>query len=181
MKLYTKVGDDGLTALYGGARVSKDDPRVCAYGEVDEANAAIGMAMAAGTDEETAAALRCIQSDLFVLGGELASPSGKSSGVSIDEHKITRLEHWIDEASAEVPPLQQFVLPGGTATAAALHLARTICRRAERAVVCLARQQDVSAMNIIYMNRLSDLLFVLARRANHRAGVADVPWVAPRK
>ncbi len=179
MKLYTKSGDDGSTALFGGGRVPKNNLRVTAYGEVDETNAAIGLALAADPDPQVAEPLRRIQSDLFVLGAELATPADRVAQVQLAESHITQLERWIDEACAETPALRAFVLPGGTPAAAALHLARTVCRRAERALVTLAQHEPVRPAAIVYLNRLSDLLFALARRANHRAGVADVPWIAP--
>ena len=179
MKLYTRSGDDGTTGLIGGGRVFKDDLRVAAYGSIDEANAAIGAAVAACHDALTAAMLREIQSELFVLGAELATPPGQNVQRPLGVAPVARLEKWIDEASDEVPPLQNFILPGGTPVAAALHVARTVCRRAERAVVSLSRKQRVSPGAVIYLNRLSDLLFALARRANHRAGVADIPWAEP--
>ncbi len=141
MKLYTKRGDDGTTDLFGGSRVSKSDPRIVACGNVDETNAAIGVVIAACNDKETVTALRRIQQDLFVLGGTLATPEGTGKSGTLGEDHVTQLERWIDEASAEVPPLKQFVLPGGTEAATRLHLARTICRRAERAVVVLADRE----------------------------------------
>ncbi|MBI4717954.1 MAG: cob(I)yrinic acid a,c-diamide adenosyltransferase [Planctomycetes bacterium] len=179
MKLYTKTGDDGSTGLFGNQRVPKCDARVAAYGDVDETNAAIGAVLATCDDDQTADILRRIQSDLFVLGGQLATPEGQPPATTMKGEHVSQLEHWIDEACRENPPLRNFVLPGGTASAASLHLARTVCRRAERTVVALARQQMVDACTIVYLNRLSDLLFALARRANHRAGVADIPWIAP--
>lgn len=179
MKLYTKNGDDGSTALFGGGRVPKNNLRVTAYGDVDETNAAIGLALAADPDPHIAAPLRRIQSDLFVLGAELATPADKTPHVQLADLHIIQLEHWIDEACAETAPLQNFVLPGGAPPAAALHLARTICRRAERSLVTLAQHEPVRSAALIYLNRLSDLLFALARRANHRANVSDIPWIAP--
>ena len=179
MKLYTRKGDDGETSLVGGSRVGKDDPRVEAYGGVDEANAAIGAVIAACGEEEMADTLQRIQSDLFVLGAELASHPEKRPKLTIGDGHVTQLERWIDEASEDVPPLRNFVLPGGSETAARLHLARTVCRRAERAAVALARRQPVGTSAIAYLNRLSDLMFALARRANHLAGVAETLWVAP--
>ena len=176
MKLYTKTGDGGETGLFGGIRVSKDDPRVAAYGDVDETNAAIGVAAATSKDAELIGRLREIQSDMFALGARLATLKSSGPGPGIDGEAVRRLEGWIDEADAEVKPLESFVLPGGTASAAALHLARTVCRRAERSVVALARASNVEPDCIIYLNRLSDLLFALARAANGRAKVADVPW-----
>lgn len=181
MKLYTKHGDDGSTGLIGGTRVPKNDPRVAAYGDVDETNAAIGAVIAGCNDEETVANLRLIQAELFVLGAELATPSGEQPRFRVGESNVTQLERWIDAASAEVPPLRNFVLPGGSATAAGLHLARTVCRRAERAVVGLAQLQPVGPWAIIYLNRLSDLLFALARQANKRSNVEDIPWHPPQE
>ncbi len=179
MKLYTKTGDDGLTGLLGGQRVPKCDRRVTAYGEVDEANAAIGAAIAACADSSMVERLRTIQDRLFILGAELATPNGQTPNHVIREDHAVWLERWIDEAAQETSPLRNFVLPGGTFFAASLHLARTVCRRAERAVVELSRHESVRPEVVIFLNRLSDLLFAFARLANHRAGVADVPWTAP--
>ena len=176
MKLYTKRGDDGSTGLIGTARVAKNHPRVTAYGEVDETNAAIGFAIVPCEDSRWHERLTQIQSDLFVLGAELATPSGQAPSQRIGGEPIAQLEHWIDEASDAVVPLGNFVLPGGCELAARLHVARTICRRAERAVVELGQGDRVRGETIIYLNRLSDLLFALARLANHQAGVPDVPW-----
>lgn len=181
MKLYTKHGDDGSTGLIGGTRVPKNDPRVAAYGDVDETNAAIGVIVAGCNDAETVATLRRIQDELFVLGAELATPAGEQPRHGIGESHVKQLEQWIDVASAEVTPLRNFVLPGGTATAANLHLARTVCRRSERAVVALSQMQPVGPWAIIYLNRLSDLLFALARQANKRASVEDIPWHPPKE
>jgi|CXWL01.1.fsa_nt_gi cob(I)alamin adenosyltransferase len=180
MKLYTKSGDDGSTGLFGGPRVPKCDPRVAAYGEVDEINAAIGMALVGCNDPQIAQRLAEIQADLFVVGAELATPQGHRPPNAISESQIAQLEQWIDEACDETKPLRTFVLPGGTALAAALHLARTVCRRAERAVVSLSQEEAVSSTVVVYLNRLSDLLFAWARLANQRAGVADIPWNPPR-
>ena len=181
VKLYTKTGDQGETGLFGGGRVPKDDPRVVAYGEVDELNAAVGFAAAlepAGMDAEF---LQTIQRDLFTIGAELASPDPDKldkalGGPGIGEPQIGMLEHMIDGHEAKLPPLRNFILPGGTAKAAAFHLARTICRRAERAVVALAHKQTISPAIGQYLNRLSDLLFVLARATNAQAGRPDVQW-----
>ncbi|MFQ5414341.1 MAG: cob(I)yrinic acid a,c-diamide adenosyltransferase [Phycisphaerae bacterium] len=178
MKLYTKTGDGGETGLFGGARVPKDDPRVAAYGDLDETNAAIGLAAATCQDGDVVTQLRAIQSDLFGLGARLASPGGDPGTPVVDDERIACLERWIDAAWAEVGPLKNFVLPGGGQTAAGLHLARTVCRRAERAVVGLARGEAVDPVTVRYLNRLSDLLFALSRLMNHRTGVADVPWTA---
>ncbi len=178
MKLYTKTGDDGSTGLIGGPRVAKDDLRVAAYGDVDETNAALGVVIAGCADEKLVAMLRQIQHELFELGTQLATPQSASPMLSIRAEQVANLERWIDQASAEVPPLRNFILPGGTPSAAALHLARTVCRRAERTVVTLARKEPVGECIVPYLNRLSDLLFALARVCNHRAGVADIPWIA---
>lgn len=179
MKLYTKQGDDGKTGLLGGGRVPKDDLRVSAYGEVDEANAAIGLALVGCKAGVISDRLRRIQGELFTLGAELATAEGNASKVVVGGAHIARLEAWIDDASKQTPPLKQFILPGGSETAARLHLARTVCRRAERAVVTLSQAQQVRHEAIIYLNRLSDLLFALARLANHEAGVVDVEWSPP--
>jgi cob(I)alamin adenosyltransferase len=181
VKLYTKTGDDGTTGLFGGARVRKASQRVEAYGTVDEANATIGLARASGLEPFTDRVLTEVQSDLFTLGAELACVPGKESNLSLrllDASDSERLERAIDEAEASLPPLTSFVLPGGSTQAASLHLARTVCRRAERAVLALDDRPARSEL-IVYLNRLSDLLFVLARKANATLGVADVPW-APR-
>ena len=180
MKLYTGQGDDGHTVLFGGTRVPKNDSRICAYGDVDECNATIGLAVAHGAGEETVTILRQVQGELFMLGAELAAPQGNAPSPRIDDNHISRLERWIDAATEETPSTRNFVLPGGTAAAAALHLARTVCRRAERNTVGLSMQQSVRPAVLVYLNRLSDLLFALARRENHHAGVADIPWIASK-
>lgn len=179
MKLYTRQGDAGETGLFGGQRVSKCDARVACYGEVDETNAAIGLAVAGCSDARIREQLLAIQSELFIIGGELATPASSAAPTRIAPADVERLERWIDEAMDQVPPLRQFVLPGGAPMAAQLHLARTVCRRAERAVVALAAHETTSPTIVVYLNRLSDLLFALARLANVRAGVPDVPWQAP--
>ncbi len=177
MKIYTKHGDGGDTGLYGGTRVSKASTRVCAYGEVDELNSVIGMARAHGADVADHGLLERIQSELFDLGAELAARPGKDTGVpAIDDEQIHALEAAIDAAEAELEPLAAFVLPGGSVAAAHLHHARTVCRRAERSIVGLGLDEPVRGAIVRYVNRLSDLFFVLARLANHRAGVPDVPW-----
>jgi len=178
MKLYTKTGDDGTTGLFGGGRVLKASARVEAYGTVDETNAAIGVARAVPLDPVIDAVLAPIQADLFTLGAELACVPGKEGKLGmtpIGEVDIARLERAIDEADGACPPLKSFVLPGGSPGAAALHVARTVCRRAERAALAVG-DAPVRRDVIVYLNRLSDLLFALARRANIVAGVADVPW-----
>lgn len=180
MKIYTKTGDAGETGLFGGTRLSKASDRVAAYGDVDELNSVLGVARLHPIDEERDGLLARIQSELFDLGAELASRPGKDSGVAkVSDEGIGVLERAIDAAEEELAPLATFILPGGSHGAAHLHHARTVCRRAERSVVHLASLPDetVRAEVIRYLNRLSDLLFVLARLANHRAGVSDVPWV----
>jgi cob(I)alamin adenosyltransferase len=182
LKLYTKTGDNGETGLFGGARVSKASDRVGAYGTVDELNACVGIARAGGLGSSLDAVLMHVQSDLFTLGAELATVPGKEDALKIaliNEADAERLEKAIDAFEATVEPLKNFVLPGGTTAAAALHLARTVCRRAEREIVGLSSREPVRGALVIYLNRLSDLLFVMARSANHAAGVVDVPW-APR-
>jgi len=179
MKIYTKSGDGGETGLFGGGRVRKSDERVEAYGEVDEANAAIGAARQAAGDPELAAELARIQDELFCVGAELASPHGvkaRSVVPAIQPRWAERLEQAMDRWDAELPALHQFVLPGGTRAAAALHLARAVCRRAERRVVALAAHAEVDPNVLVYLNRLSDLLFVAARLANRRAGQAEHHW-----
>ena len=179
MKIYTKTGDGGETGLFGGGRVAKSDPRVEAYGEVDEACAALGVARAALTDPELGAELARIQDELFCVGAELATPHGvkaRSAVPRVEPRWAERLEQAMDRWDAGLPPLRQFVLPGGTPGAAALHLARAVCRRAERRVVSLAAQAEVDPAALVYLNRLSDLLFVAARLANHRAGQAEPTW-----
>jgi cob(I)alamin adenosyltransferase len=178
MKLYTKTGDDGTTGLFGGGRVPKASLRVDAYGTVDETNAALGVARATKLELRTDEVLARVQADLFTLGAELACVPGRESKLQmplITEADIARLEQAIDEADAACPPLKSFVLPGGSAQAAALHLARTVCRRAERGILAI-EDTPPRGMLVVYLNRLSDLLFALARKANVVAGVDDVPW-----
>jgi cob(I)alamin adenosyltransferase len=178
MKLYTKTGDDGTTGLFGGGRVPKASARVEAYGTVDETNAVVGVARAAHLDPVIDDVLAHVQDDLFTLGAELACVPGKESKLGmtlLGGADIERLERAIDDADAACPPLKSFVLPGGSPQAAALHVARTVCRRAERALL-LIDDQPPRHEALVYLNRLSDLLFALARRANVIAGVADVPW-----
>lgn len=178
-KLYTRTGDDGTTALSGGQRVPKDSRRVAAYGTVDELNAAIGMALSAELVQELAEPLREIQNELFHLGSDLSfweEDKEKYDLPQIEARHVKRLEELIDRCLAEVGPLKNFILPGGSIGSAHLHLARTICRRAEREVIALAREERVGAQVIPYLNRLSDLLFVMARLENMRQGVAEPLW-----
>ena len=180
MKIYTRTGDAGGTALFGGARVMKHDPRVAAYGEVYEVNACLGTVRAQGElSGDIADMLEHIQKDLFAIGARLADPAAKIAErvtkVAVTDADIQRLEDWIDRFEAELPPLRRFILPGGNRAGALLHLCRTVCRRAERSIVGLGIDQ-VDAHLLAYMNRLSDLLFVLARAVNHRAGQPEVEW-----
>jgi cob(I)alamin adenosyltransferase len=182
VKIYTKTGDDGTTGLFGGARVKKASFRVDAYGTVDELNAAIGVARATQLEELSEEILGRVQVDLFTLGAELACVPGKEDKLGmtlLGPPDIARLEQTIDRAEAELPQLKAFVLPGGSQEAAALHQARTVCRRAERSLLMVDDATPRPEL-VIYLNRLSDLLFVLARRANAHARVPDVPW-EPRK
>jgi cob(I)alamin adenosyltransferase len=183
MKIYTKTGDDGTTGLIGGDRVRKDDARLDCYGTADELNAALGLvAVVAGDDLR--GPLADVQAELFVIGSYLAAPENDPAAQKylppLDEQMIGRLEMQIDAADARLPPLKTFILPGGTELAARLHLARTVCRRAERQVVGFAMDRPVHGVIVTYLNRLSDWLFTQARLANFRAGVEDVPW-KPKK
>jgi len=184
MKIYTKTGDAGTTGLFGGPRVAKDDPRICAYGSVDELNAVIGIARATLLGEKLDTILSSLQHHLFSIGAELATPNPEQHGLKWEGARhVEQMEHWIDEMEASLKPLSNFILPGGSTQAAHLHLARTVCRRTEREIVCFSRDRSVSDAShiVIYLNRLSDLLFVMARFANHQVGVVDVHWESPRK
>jgi cob(I)alamin adenosyltransferase len=184
MKIYTKTGDAGTTGLFGGPRVSKDDARICAYGSVDELNAVIGTARSTPIADSLDAMLNQIQHHLFSIGAELATPNPSEHHLKWngDPH-VLQLEQWIDSLEQDLVPLRNFILPGGSPQAAHLHLARTVCRRVEREIVRLSHDSRVSDVShiVIYLNRLSDLLFVMARSANQQQGVADVPWESPRK
>ncbi|MGH9242451.1 MAG: cob(I)yrinic acid a,c-diamide adenosyltransferase [Vicinamibacterales bacterium] len=179
MKIYTKTGDAGETSLFGNSRVSKADPRVDAYGEVDEVNACLGAALAVGVGDDLAAVLTTVQKDLFAVGARLADPSSRIAGrvtkATVTAEQIELLERTIDRLETELAPLRRFILPGGSPAGALLHLARTVCRRAERRVVALGADA-VEPGVIIYLNRLSDLLFVMARAVNHRAGIPETEW-----
>ena len=182
MKIYTKSGDEGETGLYGGPRVSKNHPRIEAYGTVDELNSVLGMARAAKLPADVDGMVARIQDELFSVGAELATPKPENAGLwMVGGPQIEAIENAIDHFEATLEPLRQFILPGGTPGAAALHLARTICRRAERGVVALAGidGQTVSRDIMVYLNRVGDLLFVLARAANKQADTADIPWQKP--
>jgi cob(I)alamin adenosyltransferase len=181
MKIYTRTGDEGETGLFGGGRVPKDHPRVAAYGDVDELSSAIGVARATAPAQLFDLLLESVQRDLFAIGGQLATPDPEKvakalAKADLSEQRVAEFERTIDDADQELPPLRSFVLPAGTPKAAALHLARTVCRRTERSVISLARDATVPGLFIVYLNRLSDLLFTLARLANHREGTGDVTW-----
>ena len=181
IRIYTRTGDGGETGLFGGGRVAKDHPRVAAYGDVDELNSVIGLVRATAPTDLADALPETIQRDLFAIGGHLATPDPDKVRRALEKaelqpDRIAEFERAIDAADEELAPLKAFVLPGGSPKAAALHLARTTCRRAERNVVTLASREEVPELFLVYLNRLSDLLFTLARLANHRAGIGDVTW-----
>jgi cob(I)alamin adenosyltransferase len=179
MKIYTRGGDQGETGLVGGQRVSKSSPRVAAYGEVDELNAVLGVAAVEVREEPCAKLLAEVQRILFDLGAELATPPGSESSrgtPALGPEPSAALESAIDVLTAKLPALRHFILPGGSRAGAALHHARTVCRRAERAVVALSAAEPVNPQSIVYLNRLSDYLFVLARAMNHAAGAHELEW-----
>lgn len=179
MRIYTKTGDAGETSLFDNTRVSKADPRVDAYGDVDELNACLGAARAAGVDDQIGALIESLQKDLFALGARLADPSARIAPrvqkAVIGPDAVERLEKAIDGLEAELPPLRRFILPGGSTAGSLLHLARTVCRRAERRIIALG-PDAVEPVVIVYVNRLSDLLFVAARAVNHRTGLPEIEW-----
>ncbi len=180
MPIYTKTGDTGETGLFGGGRVGKDNERVDAYGEVDELNASVGLARAMGLSPKLDAIAKTIQEQLFTVGAMLATPAGTKAEQQIPKLKpdwVAAMEKAIDDLDRELPKMTNFILPGGNGPAAALHVARTVCRRAERRVVPLMRAGKIDASVVVYLNRLSDLLFTMARAANRRAGIEDVKWV----
>ncbi len=178
MKIYTKTGDDGTTGLFGGARVPKDAERIDAYGTVDELNAVIGMVRSQNKDGKLDGFLHEIQNDLFNLGADLATPMNVKNDyiTRIQSKDSEKLEKWIDELDAELPALTNFILPGGHPSAAYLHLARNVCRRAERLTVGLSHKESIGSEVLVYLNRLSDLLFILARWINLREGATEVKW-----
>lgn len=179
MKIYTKTGDSGDTSLFDGTRVRKTDLRVAAYGDVDELQACLGMARAAALPPDLDEMCVTLQRDLFALGARLADPAHKIAArvqkIVIDERSVAQLENWIDQLDKEIPPLRHFILSDGCPAGASLHFARTVCRRAERAILSLP-SADVEPIVIVYINRLSDLLFTMARAANQRAGTTETPW-----
>ncbi|HSU67538.1 MAG TPA: cob(I)yrinic acid a,c-diamide adenosyltransferase [Tepidisphaeraceae bacterium] len=182
MKIYTRTGDDGTTGLIGGVRVPKSDPRIDCYGTVDELNAAIGLA-AVESDEPFLSELRQVQAELFVIGSHLATPEQsrhKAALPVLGDAMVSRLESQIDAAEAQLPPLRNFILPGGSELASRLHLARTVCRRAERLLVSYGAGHGIPPLTITYLNRLSDWLFVQARAANQRENVQDIPWITTK-
>ncbi|MBI4475772.1 MAG: cob(I)yrinic acid a,c-diamide adenosyltransferase [Acidobacteria bacterium] len=178
MKIYTRTGDRGQTSLVGGTRVSKCDPRVEAYGDVDELNATLGLVAAESLDADLDEVLVRLQTDLFAIGARLADPGDRLGDrvpkAAVEPSDVERLESWIDRLDSELQPLKRFILPGGSRTGALLHLARTVCRRAERRIVAL--DSPVSAEVLAYLNRASDLLFVMARVVNRRAGKSEIEW-----
>ena len=183
MKIYTRTGDSGDTGLFGGGRVAKSHPRVEAYGDVDELNATIGFARAIEPMPRIDEVLVPVQRDLFAIGALLATPDREKmhqhlTKARVDDRRVVELEHAIDDGDRELEPLRAFIVPGGTPKAGALHVARTVCRRAERRVVALAEAEDeaIPSLVIVYLNRLSDLLFTLARVANRRTGAGEVTW-----
>jgi cob(I)alamin adenosyltransferase len=181
MKIYTRTGDQGDTGLFGGGRVPKDHPRVAAYGDVDELNSALGVVRATAAQQFFDPLLESIQRDLFSIGGHLATPDPERVRKSLEKAalspaRVSEFEQIIDTAEQTLPPLRAFVLPAGTPLAASLHLARTVCRRTERSVVQLMHTESVPELFLVYLNRLSDLLFTLARLANLRDGVSDATW-----
>ena len=179
MKIYTKKGDKGLTSLFGGTNIEKNSIRIHAYGTVDELNSVLGITLTHTISDRGRDIIKEIQNQLFVLGADLATlPSKKSKIERIGSTEIKQLEDWIDELDEQLPKLTSFILPGGSPAGASLHLARTVCRRAERHTVELKRNEELSDEVIIYLNRLSDLLFVLARLENHNAGIEETKWIS---
>lgn len=179
VKIYTKTGDAGETSFFGGERVSKADARVAAYGDVDELNAWLGFVRSSLTDGQLSGMIEHLQRDLFAVGARLADPGHKIAGrvvkAAVTAADVTRLEGWIDALESELTPLRKFILAGGSPAGAALHLARTVCRRAERSMVALGPDAFETEL-LVYINRLSDLLFVMARATNHRANQPEAEW-----
>lgn len=178
MKIYTKTGDDGTTGLFGGGRVSKASARIECYGTVDELNSVIGVALSRECSPEGRRYLTTVQYTLFVLGADLATPrEAKATIDRVEEQHASQLEQWIDELDSKLQPLKNFILPGGTESASHLHVARTVCRRAERLCVAAHETEDLGDAVVHYLNRLSDFLFMLARWENQYAGIEDTPWI----
>lgn len=178
-RIYTRTGDEGVTGLAGGQRVPKDSARVAAYGSVDELNSHIGVALSAGLHAELVRALKVIQNELFNLGSDLATLEKDRQRLAIpqiEQRHIDAMEQWTDRVLRELGPLENFILPGGSPGAAALHVARAVCRRAERDVITLGRHEPINLLAVKYLNRLSDVLFVMARYQNHVNGVSEVYW-----
>jgi cob(I)alamin adenosyltransferase len=181
MKIYTKKGDTGETSLFGGQRVSKSSKRITAYGTVDELNTVLGMAAAFGLSKRGAEFVEPLQKHLFVLGSDLATPKTKKTRIDrIGEVEVEFLEKAIDEMEETLPPLKNFILPGGNPTGSILHFARTVCRRAERITVECRHEEDISEVAIMFINRLSDFLFVLARYENSQAGAEETAWITSK-
>lgn len=178
MKIYTKKGDTGETSLYGGQKVSKTSSRIESYGTVDELNSVLGMVLSNPISNQTKSFLHTVQHQLFVLGADLATPISKEVRINrISEEEITFLEQSIDEMETQLPPLKNFILPGGTNAGSAIHYSRTVCRRAERITIECSKEESLSPLSIMYLNRLSDFLFVLGRFENHLSGTEETPWI----
>lgn len=179
MKIYTKTGDDGSTGLNGGKRVQKSELRVSVYGTIDELNSVLGIVVSLETPEQIKGTLQQLNSLLFVAGSDIATPFENSRSISIERinsNNILWLESLIDEYTSQLPELKHFILPGGSQASAFLHLARTVCRRAERLAVELSQREDIGEFIIKFLNRLSDFLFTASRYANHLAGIKDIEW-----
>lgn len=178
MKIYTKTGDKGKTSLFGGKRVAKNDLRINAYGTVDELNSMLGIVLTEKVDSKTRDILSNLQQSLFIVGGELATPKDVKSSASqiISNEEIELLEKWIDELDSKLSPLKNFILPGGSKSASQLHFARTVCRRAERNIIEIEESENINENIVIYINRLSDLLFIIARFENHISSTPEIEW-----
>jgi cob(I)alamin adenosyltransferase len=183
MKIYTRTGDDGQTSLFAGGRTSKNSARLHAYGTIDELNSFVGLVLAQGVSPELTEALNAIQNELFIVGSDLATPlDAEAAWISrVSEEQVTRLEHEIDQMDAQLAPLKNFILPGGTVAASSLHIARTVCRRAERWIVELGVEENLNASVLHYVNRLSDWLFVAARYENYLSGKDETIWQSPNR
>jgi cob(I)alamin adenosyltransferase len=176
MKIYTKTGDEGKTSLFDNSRVWKSDERITSYGEVDELNSSLGIALSLDLDNEIKEILIKIQNDLFIVGSDLANPDMTDKKIRTTKEMITFLEQKIDLLEPQLDPLTSFILPGGTLLASILHMSRTISRRAETHVVALSQNEEINSDAMIYLNRLSDLMFILARAINHRKNIPDIVW-----